>query len=279
MLGTPLKLRKVIDRAFERLDDRSAKILISRYGLYGEEVKTLALLGSAYNLTRERVRQIEDNSLQSLKKFIDGEETKAILELIHDYLNKIGNLRREDLLVRDLRILFGVKYEEEIFGNELYLIAKVLGEPEVIDEDDDWHDIWHNDKTSYKTATSMVGYLLKFKEHNFNKFLEAAMAKFDLPEVVVVNYLSVSKHFGIGPYGDLGAKHWIHIHPKTVRDKSFLVLKKKGVPLHFKEIASLVNGLGKKQAHPATIHNELIKDPRFVLVGRGTYALKEHLKK
>ncbi len=100
-----------------------------------------------------------------------------------------------------------------------------------------------------------------------------------MPEVLIVNYLSASKHFGVGPYGDLGAKHWAHVHPRTVRDKSFLVLKKAGAPMHFKEIALLVNKLDKKQSHPATVHNELIKDSRFSLVGRGTYALKEHLKK
>jgi DNA-directed RNA polymerase delta subunit len=32
---------------------------------------------------------------------------------------------------------------------------------------------------------------------------------------------------------------------------------------------------GKKKTHPQTVHNELIKDKRFVLVGRGTYALSE----
>lgn len=279
MLGTPLKLRKVVDKSIGRLDDRSAKILINRYGLYGEEVKTLASLGNNYGLTRERVRQIEENSLDDLKKFIDEEEVAAILFIINDYLNKIGNLRREDLLVRDLRTLFGATYEEDVFASELRLIRSVLDEPEIISEDNDWHDIWHNDKRAHKLATVVVQHLLKFKEQDFIKFLESATYKFKLPEVLVVNYLSASKYFGVGPYGDLGAKHWVHVHPKTVRDKSFLVLKKAAAPLHFKEIASLVNSLNKKQAHPATVHNELIKDQRFVLVGRGTYALKERLKK
>lgn len=278
MLGTPLKLRKVIDKSIEQLDDRSAKILISRYGLYGEEVKTLASLGDVYSLTRERVRQIEDYSINSLKEAIDKEEARLILELIHNYLDKIGNIRREELLVKDLRTLFGVKYDEAIFGSELQLLAKIMGEPEIAYEDEDWHNVWHNDKKSYRLAGSVIDYLLKFKSQDFGEFLESAKSKFDLPETIVINYLSASKHFGVGPLGDLGPRHWTHVHPRTVRDKSFLVLRKSGAPLHFKEIADLVNKLDKKKAHPATVHNELIKDPRFVLVGRGTYALKEHLK-
>jgi hypothetical protein len=40
-------------------------------------------------------------------------------------------------------------------------------------------------------------------------------------------------------------------------------------------VAKLIGEVFKKKAHVATTHNELIKDPRFVLVGRGLYALKE----
>ncbi len=279
MLGTPLRIRKIIDESIGRLDDRSAKVLTNRYGLYGEKVKTLASLGHSYGLTRERVRQIEESCLENIRKSIDQKESQIVLKLINDYLNRIGNLRRGDLLVRDLRTLFGVKYEEGVLSNELHLLVKVIGEPEIIPHNNDWHDIWHNDKRAYQLASDVIHSLLKFKQHDFARFLETATNKFNLPEVLIVNYLSASKRFGVGPRGDLGAKHWINVNPKTVRDKSFLVMKYANAPLHFKEIASLVNNLTKKQSHPATVHNELIKDPRFVLVSRGTYALKEHLRK
>jgi DNA-directed RNA polymerase delta subunit len=45
--------------------------------------------------------------------------------------------------------------------------------------------------------------------------------------------------------------------------------------MHFKEVAGNINELFGHKAHIATTHNELIKDPRFVLVGRGLYALSE----
>ena len=48
-------------------------------------------------------------------------------------------------------------------------------------------------------------------------------------------------------------------------------------PKHFTEIAKLINqsGFSGKKANIQTVHNELIKDKRFVLIGRGIYALKE----
>lgn len=279
MFGVTLNTRRVLEDAIGELDPRSVQIIKSRYGLYGEEVKTLSSLGTSYGLTRERIRQIEENSLDALRGHIDEEEAAVILEIINEYLNQLGNLRRAKELVRDLRLISGIKYDEDTFGNELRLLAEVMGEPYIIAGDDHFYDAWHNDKEVYKLASLISDSLRKFKEHDFDKFMSLVVKKFELSEVTIINYLSISKHFNVGPYGDLGASHWPHVQPKTVRDKSFLVLKKAETPLHFKEITDLVNKLNKKKAHPATtVHNELIKDSRFVLVGRGTYTLKDHLK-
>ena len=62
---------------------------------------------------------------------------------------------------------------------------------------------------------------------------------------------------------------------KGMRDYAFLVIRRHGSPIHFREVAKTITELFGKKAHVATTHNELIKDPRFVLVGRGLYALSE----
>ena len=75
-----------------------------------------------------------------------------------------------------------------------------------------------------------------------------------------------------------GLKGWLEINPRGVKDKAYLVLKKQNKPLHFRDITEFIDKLPfpfERQAHTATVHNELIKDQRFVLVGRGLYALKE----
>jgi DNA-directed RNA polymerase delta subunit len=52
-------------------------------------------------------------------------------------------------------------------------------------------------------------------------------------------------------------------------------MKKAAKPMHFREVSKeILNEFGRK-AHTATTHNELIRDERFVLVGRGVYALRE----
>ena len=60
-----------------------------------------------------------------------------------------------------------------------------------------------------------------------------------------------------------------------MRDYAYLIIRRHGSPIHFREVAKIITDVFKIKAHVATCHNELIKDPRFVLVGRGLYALSE----
>lgn len=270
------KVDNLINKAIASQNQRSAKIITKRYGLDSKETSTLAELGKDYNLTRERVRQIQAVIVKSIREeVLRHGETMKFLKFVHNYLDKMSGLRSAKHLVKDFMEMEKSDYEEEVFGNRLHFLAELAGEPNVSYEDNDWHGVWHNDPEAHKKAKALVDDLLKFQEHDFDKFMNEVTKKHGLPEKTVINYLHASKKFGVGPYGDMGAKHWVHINPKTARDKNFLVLKKAGRPLHFREIADLVNKLdGVKKSHPDTIHNELIKDDRFVLVGRGMYTLK-----
>lgn len=62
---------------------------------------------------------------------------------------------------------------------------------------------------------------------------------------------------------------------RGIKDFAYLILRKAGKPMHFREVANTINTTFNKKAHVATCHNELIKDKRFVLVGRGMYGLAE----
>ena len=82
-----------------------------------------------------------------------------------------------------------------------------------------------------------------------------------------------------GPQGLYGLKDWPEVNPKGIKDKAYIVLKGEEMPLHFTQVAALINSSdffsSNKTVIHQTVHNELIKDPRFILVGRGLYALKE----
>jgi hypothetical protein len=94
-------------------------------------------------------------------------------------------------------------------------------------------------------------------------------------EETLKRWLLISKQIGKNPLGDWGPADSPNIRVKGIRDYAYLAVKRHGSPMHFREVAKTINELFDHNAHIATTHNELIKDARFVLVGRGLYALSE----
>lgn len=60
-------------KALDQLTDREKQIIIYRYGLDNEKPKTLEEIGTIYDLSRERIRQIENQALGKLKEYSDAE--------------------------------------------------------------------------------------------------------------------------------------------------------------------------------------------------------------
>jgi DNA-directed RNA polymerase delta subunit len=94
-------------------------------------------------------------------------------------------------------------------------------------------------------------------------------------EEIAKRWLSISKSVAKNPLGEWGKVSSPNIRTRGVKDYAFLVMRRHGSPMHFKEVADAITKTFGKKTHYATTHNELIKDPRFVLVGRGMYALAE----
>lgn len=67
-----------------QLPDRDALVLRMRYGLEGTPPQTLAAIGKALGISRERVRQIEQRALSRLKKAWGKEELEFYRRLIAD---------------------------------------------------------------------------------------------------------------------------------------------------------------------------------------------------
>ena len=99
----------------------------------------------------------------------------------------------------------------------------------------------------------------------------------ELNEKSILNFLDVAHKIEKNVFGQLGLIHWKQIIPRDVGDKAYLVLKQHGKPEHYSVITELINKakFDNRTAYKETVHNELIKDPRFILIGRGIYALNE----
>jgi len=143
-----------------------------------------------------------------------------------------------------------------------------------------WSDLPNAQTKVKENLNSLVSYMQKIGKPIPKKDFYADVAsKQGLSQPATFSYLEVSKRIQPNKEGALGLVEWPEIKPRGVKDKAFLVFKKNGKPLHFTEVAKLIDkleyNLPDKKTYPQTVHNELIKDARFVLVGRGTYALSE----
>jgi hypothetical protein len=261
------------------LPDRARDVLTKRYGLGPEgETATLESIGQAYGITRERVRQIENYGIQSIQK---SEEYKKHYDLFIEIQTLIdelgGGVIAEHVFLDELT-------NDPIIKNHLYFLL-VVGDPFYRGkENPTYTHRWFTERKVADTVekalkevyaslksdelVSEQEILARFK----NQLLEIA-DKHD--DSVLKRWLLISKQIGRNPLGDWGPSESPNIKVKGIRDYAYLAVKRHGSPMHFKEVAESIDNLFKHKAHIATTHNELIKDARFVLVGRGLYALTE----
>lgn len=269
-------MQKLLKRLLAGLSDKQREILTARFGIGGDSKKvTLAALGKKYGITRERVRQIESAGLKAIAKIIkrDEEAKKVIAEAI-SYLHALGGVEKSDR--------FSLR-----FPGAAAFILKISGIPVEREDDGEFYAFWHIDKNALSVARFFLKKLesvLKDKKYEiinkgtFGAVFAATAKSCDLSEMAGLNYISISKKFAANPYGDIGLFEWPEISPKTIKEKAHIVLKKIGKPLHFSDIADEINKVkfSLRKAYAQTVHNELIKDERFVLVGRGIYGLAEY---
>lgn len=278
-----LSATKAINSILQSLSPRQREVIMGRFGLAGaREGVTLAAIGDRMKVTRERVRQIEKSALQILRS--ETEKNPSCLQILSrskKILKAGGGIAGKDLFLER-----AAKFMDGLHENNLALLIEASGAFYLYPEDDYFRPFYYLSKNDLREATNFVdkwaNFLESHKSEILSGFYKTKLASFvranQVPKTAADNFLSVSKKIHESPYGDLGLRDWPEIRPATTRDRAYLALKKKCKPLHFAAIAQAINEdrLGGSQVALApTVHNELIKDFRFVLVGRGIYGLRE----
>jgi DNA-directed RNA polymerase delta subunit len=269
---------KAFNEVVSGFPERSQKIIKSRYGIEKKTPKTLEEIGRSYKITRERVRQIIQEALKKVKSR-QGEfpVSQAKDRLIFTISQKSGIIRQEELISGVGREIPNETASARFFLDCFDDFSRIEAKGEIEKsyalpgfEIDEWRKI----KNTVRGILEKENRLLSDDEIEI-KILRGLGSKFQTEKTV--DYLSVSQEIKKNSFGKWGLAHWEEVSPKNTRGKAYLVLKEAGQPLHFKKIAELIDKfkLNKKRTHFQTVHNELIKDERFVLIGRGIYALTE----
>jgi DNA-directed RNA polymerase delta subunit len=271
---------KVASSLVSGLPSRVKDIVSRRFGLAQPAPETLEAIGSAHRITRERVRQIVEDALRQIRKEIEEDRNRqahGVFEYFSDTLRRSGSMKREDLFV-DMLGARGI--------SNLVVFLLVVGD-EFFDhrETQDFYSFWSLKKEMVERAPDFHQNLLSFfarKEAPVSEEEIEALSQDVLRGKSLLSFLEASKRIMRSWDGKWGLRTWPEVNPRGIRDKAYLVLKRHEKPLHFMEVSRLIEEFQgaflpnkEKKVLPQTVHNELIKDRRFVLVGRGTYALSD----
>ncbi len=273
------KVKVVTKKLLTAIPERSRIIIARRFGLDKDTEKmTLEAIGETYDITRERVRQIEANSIASIRKSdVFKEESATFVELALCVKSMGGIISEHDLLNH--------LSKDASTQNHFHFLLIIGDQFKKEKETEDFHHRWHVDadlsKKIHEALKKLYGNLdddaLIPETEMIKSFMDNVkdVSEELKNEEVAKRWLRISKHIDKNPLGEWGKTGSTNIRVKGIRDYAYLAMRKHGSPVHFKEIAKLIQTVFGKRAHEATTHNELIKDTRFVLVGRGLYALAE----
>lgn len=255
--------------------EREKEIVMRRFGLF-ERRETLEQIGELLGITRERVRQLEKAILIRLKMAAENNKIPAIHDVersIVRHLSENGRVGR----VKDVANAMIGPDSDDRHRAHIAFVSELSPNLVVLNENDHYHHAVgikeHGDEKKIKSHIDNI--VKTIKEHGKPLQIEELHAKLNYEHPSHVRALaSTSKHLATLK-DSWGLTKWPTVNPKNIRDKIYVILEESTKPMHFSDIAGAIKASDFKRRDVTTqaIHNELIKDKRFVLIGRGIYAL------
>lgn len=271
-----IDIESVVNDILGTIDrEREREIVARRFGLFDRR-ETLEQIGELLGITRERVRQLEKAVVTKLKNAAqqDLPHIKDVEDVLSKHLEDMGYVAR----ISDIgnRVSNSNSRTDQA---RLAFLANLSPNIAVIDDNDHFfHSIGLASRHSEKGIRDHVNKIIEaINSIGEPTDINAVSEKVGNSDVKHTQALaSISKNIA-SLNNRWGLVKWPMVNPKNIRDKIYVILHDNKKPMHFNEIAEAIKGsnLKRKDVTTQAIHNELIKDSRFVLIGRGIYALKE----
>jgi len=265
------------------LSEKEKKVIEKRVGLFSEK-ETLQNIGNSFNpsITRERVRQIEESWIKKIWRIVKATLLKDIQSTSKKYLELHGWVISKDklinILIKDLNLDkdvnawileviiqsdFDIKKSKQKLNCKIYFSLPNVNKQTIEAVHKEALKILKKKKDIIEKTTlyEMISNNLKTKEKLSLAFIDSIL---DLFEDIV-----------FGEENLVGLTKWKILNPKTLKDKAVYIMKKAKVPMHFVDISNKITDMLWENVKVNTIHNELIRNKEFVLIGRWIYALKE----
>jgi DNA-directed RNA polymerase delta subunit len=279
-----LDLDELLNSLFLVLTDKESAVIKKRFALQGSQKQTLEKIGKHFNVTRERIRQIESIALGKLKRTVRTTRLDEVNDLAKTILQTHGGVMTENALIS--AVLKRIQDSKDIEGSVLRLSFSIDNEMHRGSKSNNFRSFWRLESLAMDDVQLIVNNIVKILKKRKSCMqtdeIVSAIQSLNLFEgripsrELIVSCLSVDERLKEISEG-WGLTDWRFVRPRSIRDKVEIILKKTGEPLHFMEIANRIReaSFDHKNVTVQAVHNELIRYPQFVLVGRGLYALRE----
>lgn len=279
-----INLDTTLEDIFMVLTQREKDIIVQRFGLDDKPRRTLESIGDAFAITRERVRQIENIALGKLTRVLPNTGLRIINEMARRFIAEAGGIMLEETVVA--KVLNAIAKTTPVDGYIVRLALNIDNALVKQEKSNEFKAFWYQANLPFDTIKGILTVAYRYlkplsdvvpTEKAVNDIArEAATRHAQVTPEMVNSTLYVDRRFKSTEKG-WGLMEWRHINPKSIRDKAYIILKEAKEPLHFVDIANRIieHGFDRKVATVQAVHNELIRYERFVLVGRGLYALSE----
>ncbi len=280
-----LNLEEVVLELLMVLSEKERAVIVKRFSLDNKPRQTLESIGRSFSVTRERIRQIEATALKKLQRNAGNSRIRKVSQEISAILAEHGGIRREKQIITDiLARLHGPS--SPINGNVVLLALSITSGVVRSDSPKAFHRFWYQKEL---TSSAEIKKIAKTAYQIMSKKSEVVNA----PELIektatqlgmvakdyekIMSVVEADMRFRKVNQNQYGLQEWRHINPKSIHDKALIVMRKEMKPMHFIEIANTISesGFDNRPVTIQAVHNDLIRYPEFVLVGRGMYALHE----
>ncbi len=277
--------KNVIETEFSgilnNLSEKEQNVLINRIWLKGQRL-TLQSIWNDFSpsITRERVRQIEDSWIKKLWRIIQNTPLVIIQEKAREFIDLNGGLIWKIRLLNELikSLNLDSKINSNIIETIIQADEKLLKSKPKLNTKVYFYN-WLINKQLVSTIHKESIKILKKKKDVMLKISLYEQVKNNLTEKVNITLINsvLDIYDDIVTWEDnlIGLEKWKILNPKTLKDKSIYIMKKEKIPMHFIDISNKITEYLGESVKVNTIHNELIRNEEFVLIGRGLYALKE----
>ena len=276
------EIQDTFETILSSLVEKERSVIVRRIGLKWER-ETLQEIGDTYGITRERVRQIEDVWIKKIGRIMRTSPLMQIQESGEKILQMHGGIMTRDRLISAIIADIGIEWSINHSIIDVLLQADYnlqRSKPQL-----GTNTYFHFAEVTKKMVESVHKEALKILKKKWDIMESATLyeaihlalfAQFgNLSQVILDSIMDIFLDIVKWEEKYIGLEKWKILNPATLKDKAIYVLKKNKEPLHFLDIAAAITEKFGEPVKISTIHNELIRNGEFILIGRGIYVLKE----